>query len=66
MTDFFDFLVYEVNDVGVRLGVSDEPMKDLMCGFTSRELAEDFLKYQKKVSRKKYYIKNCKKISSSK
>ena len=52
----FNYWVYEVLDIGVRLGITDKPMSDLVCGFTVRKEAEDWIKYQATISKKKYKV----------
>ena len=52
----FSFWVYEVLDIGVRLGITDKPMSDLVCGFMERKQAEDWIKYQATISNKKYKV----------
>lgn len=50
------YLVYEVFDVGVELGIDKNPHYKLRCAFETEELAKDFINYQATISNKVYEI----------
>lgn len=50
------YLVYEVFDTGVRLGIDEKPHYKLRCAFETEDLAKDFINYQATISKKKFEI----------
>lgn len=50
------YLVYEVFDIGVRLGTDTKPSYKLRCAFETKELAKDFIDYQATISDRVYEI----------
>ena len=50
------YLVYEVFDIGVRLGIDTKPSYKLRCAFETEKLAKDFIDYQATISDRVYEI----------